>query len=134
MKHLPLTFLLLITALALPGCTKPMDMTTAVIEVTIWPPTDPLKKVNITLTDKNEVDKLASFFPHVGEGRKSSMAAGWIAAVTIQFTSSDGRTATVHSDPNGELWSEGRGDWPMDPEFKKHIKTLLEKAKAEHET
>jgi len=134
MKYLPLAILFLIGALTLSGCAKPMDMATAVVEV-YWSPSGqslgvpPSLGMKMTLTDKNEVDKLASFFPHVGQGRKSSIAAAWLASVSIQFTSSDGKTAHVNS--NYEFWSEGDGDWPADPEFAKYMETLLEKTKAE---
>jgi hypothetical protein len=123
-------FFLLLGAVMFVGCEKPKPMrcTEAVVDVTV-DPTGRLVKVKKTLTDAKEVDRLASFFPHFGEGRKSSTAGLWQGFASVKFTGSDGRVVTVHT--NYEWWTEGSGDWPMDTEFTKYVMSILESIRAQ---
>jgi hypothetical protein len=78
----------------------------------------------VTVTAPKELQKLASFFPNLGQKRKSWLTGGWQAERQIDFVGSDGRTVTVWISWNDEYWSEGPGDWPLDPEFRKYIASL----------
>lgn len=74
-----------------------------------------LEGKTITLTDADKVRELSSYFPGLGQGRKSPMAAGWEGSLTIAFEHREGETVEVWTDPEMELWSEGHGDWKVKP-------------------
>ena len=103
----------------------PMNCTQAVIDMVITPE-DEWGKGEKTITDAKEVQKLVSFFPHLGHGRKSGRAGTWQESSSITFTGCDGRVVRVMISWPCDCWSEGDGDWPLNPEFTKYVTALLE--------
>lgn len=104
------------------GCDKAVKIIRADIYVT-EAPNGKLVKVHKTITDQDELQRLANFFPHAGEGRKSAIAGGWGAWAGVKFTCSDGKVITIWTDYNS--WTEGQGDWPAAPGFSKYIESML---------
>ena len=89
------------------------------------------------IDDQREIQRLLSFFPGVGGGRKSASAAPWEPAVELLFTSAEGTVLRVTTDCDfwnerrGDgselyLWSEGHGDWEVEPGLKKYIRNLFQ--------
>ena len=54
--------------------------------------------------------------------------AGWKEAIRIEFTTQSGDAFTARLDFTMEVWSEGKGDWGLSPEFKPYFLKLLESA------
>lgn len=88
-------------------------------------------KAKTTVADRAEVARLATFFPGMGRGKKSDIAAGWKAGYRLRFIPAKGNAVqiTVHSD--GGVWSEGHGDWQAKPGLKEHLDRLFDKKKDE---
>ena len=107
----------------LTGCKKPMTCAQAVIDVTLSP-SGKMVNVQKKVTDTKEVQRLVSFFPHLGEGKRSSRTGAWQSCASVKFTGCDGRVVTVQT--NYSWWSEGPGDWPMDEGFSTYIRSLLD--------
>lgn len=98
------------------------NFTKAVVSLRVDEQNQPIDKTK-EITDETEVLHLASFFPGLGEGKRSRVAALWEPTVEIHFTGADGKGVTVMS--NFESWSEGKGDWPVKPGLKQYIRKLL---------
>lgn len=64
---------------------------------------------------------LANLLPHIGAGKASKAAGGWMLGVRLRIDFSDGSRTTVNIDENFRVWSEGRGDHRLDPAFKAFI-------------
>ena len=79
-----------------------------------------------TITDLEEVNRLASFFTGLGEGRASYVAGGWEIHGKIDFFCSNREVVTVTFDDFG-YWSEsgGNGDWPLPDDFKPYFLKLM---------
>ena len=75
------------------------------------------------IEDVSVVKKLTSFFPNVGQGRRSHVVAGWEASVVMVFTRPDGTVLRVTSD--FESWSERNGDWPVKGDLAKYVDELF---------
>jgi hypothetical protein len=71
-----------------------------------------------------ELRRLASFFPGVGEGRPAAvMDSLWEPTVEVQFRTREGVVTTVVT--NGRLWNEGRGDRRVRPGFSEYLRRLF---------
>ena len=77
----------------------------------------------VKVTDPTEVAELASFYPCVGTGRSSLVAAGYKSRVTTVFERPDGKTVTAYSDY--EDWSEGKGDFRVKRGFGEYVDRLF---------
>lgn len=81
-----------------------------------------------------EVQRLAAFFPSMGEGKKTpdGRSGGWITFARIEFVlRTHGAVNSVSVDPDLEEWAEGEGDWPLSDEFGPFLFRLLEKEEAQ---
>jgi hypothetical protein len=78
-----------------------------------------------TVTDRDAVAKLASFFSGVGEGKQSSIAGGWKGGYWVKFERADGKSVNVTVNDRGSTWSEGHGDWQAMPGLKEYLDQLL---------
>ncbi|MGB7158041.1 MAG: hypothetical protein WBD40_08235 [Tepidisphaeraceae bacterium] len=66
--------------------------------------------------------RLLKYFPHLGEGKESSAAWSWIASEELVFRRRDGGEVVVYFDTDRRFWSEGHGDWELDPGFDAFLK------------
>jgi RNA polymerase sigma factor (sigma-70 family) len=86
----------------------------------------------LTVTDAEAMKTLAAFFPGLGQGKKSSTAAGWKAALLIDFHSTindDEKVVRVTVNRDYDTWSEGNGDWTAKPGLEKFVAGLIDKAR-----
>jgi hypothetical protein len=81
-------------------------------------------KTKTTITDGGVVAKIASFFPGVGQGKKSGTAAHWKAAYRLTFVPAEGGSVVVWVDSSGEAWNESQGDWTARPGLKAFLDSL----------
>jgi hypothetical protein len=84
-------------------------------------------KGKITITDRETTAKLAAYFPEMGRGKHSDIAAGWKAAYRLTFIPANGDPMKISVDSEGEAWSEGRGDWKAKPGLKEYLDGLFKK-------
>lgn len=78
---------------------------------------------HLTVKDPDELVALESFFPQVGTNQRGSGAGAWAPSVIIQFKPAQGRSIRVLT--NYQVWSEGLGDWPVNPAFGDHLDRLF---------
>jgi len=64
---------------------------------------------HLDVTDPEELAKLISFFPELGQEKVASSSGEWVAQIAIAFKRADGSHIKVATD--GRWWSEGHGDW-----------------------
>jgi hypothetical protein len=88
----------------------------------------------IQVTDEDEVNRLASFFPGLGRRKWSRSAAKWLSFDEIQFEMTDGRTVAVQVYDYERTWrwssgSEYGGDFALRDGFGEYFRQLLEKKK-----
>jgi len=117
---------IILCLLILCGCTQPKSTITykeARLLFNNGPDNQRLRGKTIIVTDPQTVLKLLSFFPRMGQGRSSNIVAGCASRVSIVFVDEAGKEVKVAS--NYDVWSEGDGDWPMDPGFSSYISDLL---------
>ncbi|MEX1229644.1 MAG: hypothetical protein WEB58_05370 [Planctomycetaceae bacterium] len=88
---------------------------------------EPVKTI---IDDPLEVSRLASYFPQAGKGMTSPHAGAWIAFAKLQFLQSGGEWSSIAVSSDLSEWSEGDGDWELDPEFGPYFRELL-RAKTE---
>lgn len=69
--------------------------------------------VEITLTDPRWVKMLASYFPTMGLGRKGDPSGAWKPGILIRFHPAKGEPRKVSVHWEGDVWSEGNGDWDV---------------------
>jgi hypothetical protein len=120
--------------LTCPGCTKDVTFSKAVVERRVFKNGQPVmdasgrgKTERVTVSDRDEVARLASFFPGVGRGSKSGIAGGWKAGYSIVFDRADGGgTVNVTVNPEATTWSEVHGDWDAKPGLKEYLDKLFE--------
>jgi RNA polymerase sigma factor (sigma-70 family) len=69
--------------------------------------------VELTLTDAQRIAVLAGYFPEMGQGKKGDPAGAWKPGILIRFhrTKGDPQKVSVHWE--GDVWSEGNGDWDV---------------------
>jgi hypothetical protein len=127
----------LLVLVPLPGCNAPgkgsSDFTKAVVERAVYkdggPVFDPsgmAKMERRTITDRDTVAKLASFFPRVGQGKESGIAGGWTAGYWVKFDRADGGgTVNVTVNHKATTWSEGKGDWDAQPGLQEFLDKLF---------
>lgn len=63
--------------------------------------------------------------PHVGEARQSNRFEGWKRAARITFTKDDGPPSVVAVNTKFTTWSEGHGDWPVEPGLERFLVDLF---------
>ncbi len=80
------------------------------------------------VTHDLDLRDLISYLQGLGKGRQSPVAGGWEAGLEIKFVLSDGRTIRVTVSQDYQSWSEGRGDWPLDPMYKALVTGVIERA------
>jgi hypothetical protein len=120
--------------LACPGCTKEVTFSKAVVERRVVKDGQPVldasgrgKTERVTVADREQVARLASFFPGVGRGRDSGIAGGWKAGYSITFDRADGGgTVNVTVNPAATTWSERQGDWDAKPGLKEYLDKLVD--------
>lgn len=100
-----------------------MKSTQAVVDITVSP-NGTMVNMQRKITDPKEIQELADFFPHLGEGKESSRTGTWQSFAKVRFTGGDGKVVTVQT--NYKWWTEGKGDWEMDKRFSQYITSLLE--------
>ena len=108
---------------------KAMEYTRANVRIVYDPDTARYADRAVVIEDEAELQRLLSFFPGIGQARKSDLAHGSDDAVVVSFTKSDGTTLKVSSD--FDFWNEGCGDWEVsDPNaFRNYIGGLLKEDK-----
>lgn len=87
-----------------------------------------LKLGTTTITDPEDVKRLAAFFPDMGEGKTGPIFGGWEPTGTIEFFRSDDESVAVAFGADFEYWSEyskGRGDWPLSAKFRPYLVNLV---------
>jgi hypothetical protein len=84
-------------------------------------------KASTTVTDWATMVRLSSFFPCLGEGKKSDIAAGWKAKYKVTFLPMAGKPLTVMVNHTCETWSEGLGDQDTRPGLEAFLDDLLKK-------
>jgi len=83
-----------------------------------------IKEKTVVVTDAEQIARLASFFPGLGQGRAPLPPAGWVGRVFVTFTRNDGTTLEILS--TYERWSALRkGDWPVKGDLKSFIEALF---------
>ncbi|GAF87293.1 unnamed protein product [marine sediment metagenome] len=109
------------------GCSKQPAPNFVAARIGVFGPTDTLFDASTTktITNPQDVKRLASFFPHLGEGKSSSNAAPSVPYARIDFFESNGQCATVIFESQFEAWSEGRGDWRLSAEFRPYFLELM---------
>ena len=75
--------------------------------------------------DMRGAQELASFFPELGQGRRSPEAGGWISNVEVTFRRPDGTSVHVGSD--FDVWTEdnNNGDFPVRGDFRTYARQLF---------
>lgn len=108
------------------GCQRPApELVGATVDIIDLYPGN-MKPARVEITDVSEVNKLASFFPELREGRDSGRGGGWMAQVRITFRTKGGEGVTVFVDPDFEFWNvKGYGDWNLSSEFKPYLLKLV---------
>lgn len=94
---------------------KPMNYASAIVTVRVRAPARSVK----TTLDAASANRLATFFPQLGTRKKSGTAGAWMPKVEVDFKAADG--AVTHVTSNFEVWSEGRGDWPVQPGLEAYV-------------
>lgn len=105
----------LILALLLPACARPPQFVSATIRGRGQP---------LRLIEPTEVAKLASFFPGVGTGKSNAGGGGWIGTGSIDFTRATGKTTHVMYDLHYRVWSEGHGDFEVEPGLRDYLMSI----------
>lgn len=77
-----------------------------------------------SVVDAKELSELETLFPEFGKRPKSDTAGSWIAAHRVYVTFSDGDTIRVITNPDGNLWSTGNGDFATNGDFLGFVKRL----------
>lgn len=66
-----------------------------------------------TVAEPETVDRLASHFPGMGEGRESDIGGGWIRFAEIRFVRPDGGADDLSISLGLGAWAEGDGERPV---------------------
>jgi RNA polymerase sigma factor (sigma-70 family) len=69
--------------------------------------------VELTLTDAQQIAILAGYFPEMGQGKKGDPAGAWKPGILIRFHRAKGDPLKVNVHWEGDVWSEGNGDWDV---------------------
>jgi hypothetical protein len=87
----------------------------------------PIQPVTTVITKPSELENLSSYFPQMGQGKKSAVAGGWIAFATIEFhRKGTPKSLIARVDPSFELWTEGKGDWPLKAGLRDYFRAIEE--------
>lgn len=105
---------------------KPINYASARLTVRDYAPA---RSTKVTL-DAASANRLATFFPQLGTGKKSRIAGAWMPTVEVNFKAADG--AVTHVMSNFEVWSEGRGDWAAQPGLEVYVSSI--RHEAEHKS
>lgn len=81
------------------------------------------------ITDPKEVNRLASFFPGLGEKRESDYGSGWLKSADIWFYRDAENSVRISVAPALDTWAEGNGEWPVHgpKKFQTYFRTLFAK-------
>lgn len=82
-------------------------------------------RLPVAVEDTREVSKLLSFFPGAGSGAESLETGLWGAWLNIEATRQDGSVIQIFVDSDLERWSDKDGDWPLQPGFRRYLRSLL---------
>ena len=80
---------------------------------------------SVKISDPEEMVRLESYFPGLGEFRKSEARWKWIALVQIDFADQEGKENEVLLAQ--KHWHEGHGDWELNKGFQEYLAGLLKK-------
>jgi hypothetical protein len=127
---------LLLLLAPLVGCHAPgtgaADFTRATVErqvvqdgKPVFDPSGMVRMERKTISTREEVAKLVSFFPGMGQGKESGIAGGWRPGYWVKLTRSDGGSVNVTVNDDASVWSEGHGDWKAQPGLKGYLDRLL---------
>jgi hypothetical protein len=83
------------------------------------------KEYHDTVREPQTLKRLASFFPGLGQGKTSPVAGPKPDLARIEFFQAGGKAFTVRVDGQLDVWSEGRGNWALAPEFRDVFVGLL---------
>ena len=109
-----------------PATAQATDMASAAITFHVDENGNRSKGDLLQVNDPQVLARLASFFPEMGQGKKSNRAGAWMPSVTIRFLKKDGTAITIVVDQK-EAWSEGKGDWNVQGDLKTYLKELRSK-------
>jgi hypothetical protein len=121
------TALMIVATLSLLGCGGPGKDEQTFEKLKVERILPVASKTKTTITDSEVVAKIATFFPGVGQGKKSEIAAAWKAAYRLTFVPAEGEPVVVLVDSAGEAWTESQGDWPARPGLKAFLDSLFKK-------
>lgn len=79
------------------------------------------------INDASEIQRLASFFPGVGMGKRSDCSKQLEPYYELRFHRRGEKAMTVYV--KDDCWSEGAGDWPLNKKFFSVIEHLIVKYK-----
>jgi len=78
----------------------------------------------LKVTDQKQLEALLAFFPEMDRGKEAWRAGGWETGVEIKFAKRDGKAISVAAPHELEVWSEGKGDWPVNGDLKAFLLKL----------
>jgi hypothetical protein len=79
-----------------------------------------------TLTDAEEIHRLMGFFPDAGVERFCRSVGGWKSLFYIEATKKSGGVLTLHVDHDVSVWSDDKGDWPIEKGFLEYMDGILD--------
>jgi RNA polymerase sigma factor (sigma-70 family) len=85
--------------------------------------------LQLTLADPKQIAGLAAFFPEMGQGKTGETPGGWKVGIQIKFHTARGDPLKVSVHWEGEVWSEGHGDWDVKPGLWDHLNAMVESEK-----
>src|SRR5262245_52102252 len=81
--------------------------------------------LQLTVTDPDQVNHLAKFFPEMGQGKVSSESGKWTTGIVVKFHRAAGDPVKVSVHWGGEVWTEGKGDWDTRPGLWDYLGQLI---------
>jgi hypothetical protein len=111
----------LVRSLARPG--GPKGPTYTSVEITIFDDArGAINKGPMVIRGPEVIDKLKTFFPQLGSGKKSRIAGAWKRRAVCDFAAEDGTKIKVHT--NYKQWSVGDGDWQVNGDLSAYLDEL----------
>lgn len=106
----------------LPGKTTFTKVEIELLEGADGPRKMPLSR---TVTDPEEIAKLAAQLPELGQDKKGHPALEWKVGTRLTFHRAEGKLIRVTVNRDFGFWTEGNGDWDATPPFREQVKGLL---------
>ncbi len=107
--------------------TQGVSIDSAVVTIYIDVQPDGSTSRSIAVENKEDIKRLAKFFPGAGADWSSPIAGAWERLIDVKFVGADEKTFTVAS--NFKYWSEGRGDRDVAGDLESFTRALFKKDK-----